>query len=43
VNAEQFLKTIAEYNAAVRKDVPFNPNIKDGRRTDGLAIGSAAS
>ena len=31
VNAEQFLKTIAEYNAAVRKDVPFNPNIKDGR------------
>src|ERR1700704_5774976 len=38
VNAEQFLKTIAEYNAAVRKDVPFNPNIKDGRRTVGLAI-----
>ena len=38
VNAEQFLKTIAEYNTAVRKDVPFNPNVKDGRRTDGLAI-----
>jgi tricarballylate dehydrogenase len=38
VNAEQFLKTIAEYNAAVRKDVPFNPNVKDGRRTVGLAI-----
>jgi tricarballylate dehydrogenase len=38
VNAEQFLKSIAEYNAAVRKDVPFNPNIKDGRRTVGLAI-----
>ena len=30
------LKTIAEYNAAVRTDVPFNPNIKDGRRTQGL-------
>jgi tricarballylate dehydrogenase len=38
VNAEQFVKTIAEYNAAVRADVPFNPNIKDGRRTEGLAI-----
>ncbi len=38
VNAEQFLKTIAEYNKAVRSDIPFNPNVKDGRRTDGLAI-----
>jgi tricarballylate dehydrogenase len=38
VNAEQFVKTIAEYNKAVRTDVPFNPNIKDGRRTEGLAV-----
>src|SRR5882672_1440209 len=38
VNAEEFLKTIAEWNKAVRQDVPFNPNVKDGRRTDGLAI-----
>ena len=38
VNAEQFLKTIAEYNKAVRRDIPFNPNIKDGRRTEGLAV-----
>src|SRR3954471_18852767 len=38
VNAEQFVRTIAEYNAAVRTDTPFNPNIKDGRRTEGLAI-----
>jgi tricarballylate dehydrogenase len=38
VDSEQFVKTIAEYNAAVRKDVPFNPNVKDGRRTDRLAI-----
>ena len=38
VNAEQFVKTIAEYNAAVRTDIPFNPNVKDGRRTEGLAI-----
>jgi tricarballylate dehydrogenase len=38
VDAAQFVKTIAEYNAAVRKDVPFNPNVKDGRSTQGLAI-----
>jgi tricarballylate dehydrogenase len=38
VDAAQFVKTIADYNAAVRKDVPFNPNVKDGRRTDGLSI-----
>src|SRR5499433_3768845 len=38
VNAEQFVKTIAEWNKAVRQDIPFNPNVKDGRRTDGLAI-----
>ncbi|MCL6645349.1 MAG: FAD-dependent tricarballylate dehydrogenase TcuA [Dehalococcoidia bacterium] len=38
VNAAQFLKTVAEYNAAVRTDVPFNPNIKDGRCTVGLEI-----
>src|SRR3984885_2610267 len=38
VNAEQFVKTIAEYNKAVRVDVPFNPNIKDGRCTQGLAV-----
>ncbi len=38
VNAEQFLKTVAEYNKAVRSDIPFNPNVKDGRRTEGLAV-----
>jgi tricarballylate dehydrogenase len=38
VDAAQFVKTIAEYNAAVRADIPFNPNIKDGRKTEGLAI-----
>jgi tricarballylate dehydrogenase len=26
------------YNAAVRTDIPFNPNVKDGRGTDGLAV-----
>ena len=38
VNAEAFLRTIAEYNKAVRQDIPFNPNVKDGRRTEGLAV-----
>jgi tricarballylate dehydrogenase len=38
VDAEQFVKTVAEYNAAVRADIPFNPNIKDGRKTEGLTI-----
>src|SRR5208283_1400552 len=31
VNAAEFLKTVAAWNAAVRKDVPFNPNVKARR------------
>jgi len=38
VDADAALKEIKAYNAAVRTDIPFNPNIKDGRRTEGLAI-----
>ncbi|HET7763510.1 MAG TPA: FAD-dependent tricarballylate dehydrogenase TcuA, partial [Burkholderiales bacterium] len=38
VNAEQALNEIRAYNAAVRQDIPFNPNVKDGRRTEGLAV-----
>ena len=38
VNPEKALATIKAYNAAVKKDVPFNPNVKDGRGTVGLAI-----
>jgi tricarballylate dehydrogenase len=38
VNAAQFLKTIKEWNAAVRSDIAFNPTVKDGRCTVGLAI-----
>ena len=38
VDAEAFLRTVRAYNAACRSDVPFNPNILDGRRTQGLAI-----
>ncbi len=38
VDLAGFLDEVRGYNAAVRTDVPFNPNIKDGRRTEGLAI-----
>ena len=38
VNATEFLKTVKEWNAAVRTDVPFDPNVKDGRCTQGLAV-----
>ncbi len=38
VNAARALETIKAFNAAVQKDVPFNPNIKDGRGTEGLTI-----
>jgi tricarballylate dehydrogenase len=38
VDGAAFLRTVKEYNAAVRADVPFNPNVKDGRDTSGLRI-----
>jgi len=38
VNADAALAEIKAYNAAVRIDIPFNPNIKDGRCTAGLAV-----
>jgi tricarballylate dehydrogenase len=38
VNPDAALAELKAYNAAVRTDIPFNPNVKDGRRTEGLAI-----
>ena len=38
MDAAAFLDEIAAYNAAVRTDIPFDPNVKDGRRTEGLAV-----
>ncbi len=38
VDAPRFLRTVREFNAAIARDVPFNPNVKDGRCTRGLAI-----
>ncbi|UCF74501.1 MAG: FAD-dependent tricarballylate dehydrogenase TcuA [Betaproteobacteria bacterium] len=36
VNAENFLKTVREYNAAVRADVAFEHTVKDGKCTAGI-------
>ena len=38
VHPRQFLETVQEYNAAVQTQVAFDPNVKDGRRTVGLAV-----
>jgi tricarballylate dehydrogenase len=38
VDAAAALATITTYNRAVRTEVPFNPNVKDGRSTEGLSI-----
>ncbi|WJR79144.1 FAD-dependent tricarballylate dehydrogenase TcuA [Bradyrhizobium sp. NP1] len=38
VDRVAFLDEINRYNRAVRTDITFNPNVKDGRCTDGLAI-----
>ncbi len=38
VDAAGFLREIAAYNQAVRTDIPFDPNVKDGRRAEGLAV-----
>jgi tricarballylate dehydrogenase len=37
-NAQTALEEIKKYNAAVRTDIAFNPNVKDGRRTENLDI-----
>ena len=38
VDAAAFLDTVKAWNAAVRTDIAFDPNVKDGRCTQGLAI-----
>ena len=38
VDAEKALATIKAYNKAVMTEVPFDPNVKDGRGTKGLAV-----
>lgn len=36
VDPQAALRTIREFNAAVRTDIPFDPTVKDGRCTQGL-------
>ena len=36
VNSEGFLKTVREYNASIKTNVPFDHSAKDGRRTVGI-------
>ncbi len=38
VDPQAALAELKAYNAAVKTDVPFNPNVKDGRCTEGLTI-----
>jgi tricarballylate dehydrogenase len=38
MNAAGLLETIDEFNRAVATDVPFDPTVKDGRGTPGLAV-----
>src|SRR5690606_8265007 len=38
VDAAAFLEEVRSYNEAVMTDVPFNPNVKDGRGTRNLAV-----
>ncbi len=38
VDAGAALATLRAFNAAVKSEVTFDPNVKDGRGTDGLAV-----
>ena len=38
VHPQNFLDTVRDYNAAVKQEVPFDPNVRDGRATVGLAV-----
>ena len=41
VDGPSVISEVARYNAAVRTDIPFNPNVKDGRHTEGLSVNKA--
>ncbi len=38
VNPRGFLQTVREFNDSIDQGVPFNPAVKDGRATRGLAV-----
>ena len=37
VDPKGFIETVRAFNASVRTDIAFNPNVKDGRCTEGIA------
>ena len=37
VDPDAFLDTVKRYNEGVRVSIPFNPNVKDGRNTEGIS------
>ncbi|MDH5750511.1 MAG: FAD-dependent tricarballylate dehydrogenase TcuA [Rhodospirillales bacterium] len=38
VDGTRFLETVKQFNKACKTDIPFNPNVLDGRCTEGLAV-----
>ena len=38
IDVEGLVRTVREFNAAVMSEVPYNPAVKDGRATRGLAL-----
>ncbi|WP_272867718.1 FAD-dependent tricarballylate dehydrogenase TcuA [Ferroacidibacillus organovorans] len=38
VDHYKFLVTVKQFNQSIRTEIPFNPNVKDGRCTVGLSI-----
>jgi tricarballylate dehydrogenase len=36
VDARAFVETVRQFNESVRRDVPFDPNVLDGRCTEGI-------
>ena len=38
IDPQGLVDTVREYNAAVQTDTPYNPTVKDGRRTEGLEV-----
>jgi tricarballylate dehydrogenase len=38
IDRQAFVAEIVAYNRAVRQDIPFDPTVKDGRRTEGLVV-----
>jgi tricarballylate dehydrogenase len=38
INGRQLIETIQQYNVAIRKDIKFDPNVRDGRSTQGLDV-----